>query len=79
VKRIKCNHDSSCSRPNTYWRIREMGEIIDGTGSLVSLEIPNFVYNDFGADYACTECGEQARLTTVKPEKDTHKQLTLEV
>ncbi len=67
--RMVCEHEPECSKPSSYCRIGQFTELVNQSGDLTEIVMPDDVPE--GCSYFCTECNAEAHL--VREEKSKKK------
>ncbi len=62
--KMSCEHEPHCSKPSSYGRIGQFAVIIDGTGKIIEIVMPDDDPKD--CPYVCTECHGEARLMPIE-------------
>ena len=68
MKQFECQHESSCSKPNTYWHRTDCAEMVDRFGKVIEREFLEFAPGPHDS-FACTECGQSAYSRDIKKVK----------
>lgn len=73
MKQLQCHHLPGCSLPDRYWRWQQYAEHRDGKINIIENILPDGIPR-YGDTWACTDCGETARVTETKKPKGKARQ-----